>query len=99
MTNCVLFPPCLELTCLFVLYELVPHLSIGSAVIAGARDIPQISYWSTSKELDDVVDYPRFMRTIPSDDAVAYSISIFLKEMGYSRAAIIFSNDAYGEVA
>ena len=71
--------------------------SIPTATVAGVLDIPQISYWATSKSLDGS-DFPRFMRTVPTDDAVAFSLCQFWEEdMGYSRAAMLYSNDAYGE--
>ena len=85
----------------------VPDMIIGpgrsaasqpTAAVGGVLDIPQVSYWSTSKALDDLDDYPRFMRTLPNDDAIAYSVCQFWREdMGYTVAAMIYSNDAYGE--
>ena len=72
--------------------------ALPTATVAGVEDIPQISYWATSKSLDKLNEYPRFMRTIPSDDSVALGICQFwASEMGYSVAAIIHANDAYGQ--
>ena len=72
--------------------------SMPTATLAGVENIPQISYWATSAKLDSLDDYPRFMRTIPTDDAVAFSVCQFwASDMGYTKAAIIHSNDGYGE--
>ena len=82
----------------------MPHAIVGparsaaampSATLAGVADIPQISYWATSGKLDSTSDFPRFMRTVPTDDAVAFSICQFwANDMQYTRAAMIHSNDA-----
>ena len=57
-----------------------PHLMVGAArsaasmptaLVSGIYDVPMISYWSTSAKLDDTSEYPRFMRTIPTDDVRA----------------------------
>ena len=68
--------------------------AMPSATLAGVADIPQITYWATSARLDDLVDYPRFMRALPTDDAVAYAVCQFWASFGYTRTAIIHSNDA-----
>ena len=74
-------------------------VSMPTAIIAGVGyNIPQISYWSTSKKLSDKDDYPFFMRTIPSDHAVANAVCNFWsEEMGYTRAAIIHASDPYAQ--
>ena len=93
-------------TMLNVLENFSPHIIVGTSssstskptsLISGVFDIPQISYWATSKSLDDTVNYPRFMRTIPTDDAVAFSICNFWYSLGYTYAAVLYINDAYGE--
>ena len=50
----------------------------------------QISYWSTSTDLDDIALYPRFMRTIPTDQAAASSVCSFWKrQLGLSTVAVL----------
>ena len=34
------------------------------ATVGGVLDVPQISYWATSKKLDDLSDYPRYLTRI-----------------------------------
>lgn len=45
-----------------------------AAIPAGIYNVPMISYWATSAKLDDATNYPRFMRTIPTDDGVAKAL-------------------------
>ena len=47
-------------------------MAVGLSTIASVYDVPMISYSATSPELDDRGRNPTFMRTIASDDAVAY---------------------------
>lgn len=93
-------------TLLNLLDSFNPHAVIGASssgnsrptsLITGVLDIPQISYWATSKSLDNTANYPRFMRTIPTDDAVAFSICTYWRSLGYEYAGVFFVNDAYGE--
>ena len=83
-----------------------PHIMVGTArsaaamptaVVSGIYDVPMITYWATSAKLDDMGEYPRFMRTIPTDDAVSFSVIQYWKGLGYTHAAMMFVNDAYGE--
>jgi len=84
----------------------VPNVIIGpalsassqaSATVLGFADIPQISYASTSTDLDDTTLYPRFMRTIPNDLAPATSICKFWAvELGLTQAALLHASDIYG---
>ena len=84
----------------------VPNVIIGparstssqaSATVLGVADIPQISYWATSTDLDDTRLYPRFMRTIPTDLAPATSIcKLWAVDLGLRQAAILFTSDSFG---
>ena len=47
--------------------------AMPTAVVSGIYDVPMITYWATSAKLDDMGEYPRFMRTIPTDDVRATS--------------------------
>ena len=72
-------------------------VSTTTAAITGALDIPQISYWSTSTDLDDIALYPRFMRTIPTDQAAASSVCSFWKrQLGLSTVAVLYVQDPFG---
>ena len=71
--------------------------SMPTALVTGIKNIPQISYWATSQKLDDAAQFPRFMRTIPSDKQVAYATCKFWVSQGWSYASIIYVSDDYGE--
>ena len=53
--------------------------TIPVATISGVSNpkVVEISYAATSTQLDDVNNFPTFMRTIPTDDAVAFSVCTF----------------------
>ena len=71
--------------------------SLAVATMTGIEDIPQISYWSTAQALDSVSRYPRFMRSIPTDDAVSYTVCEFwAAELAVQYAAVVYMNDEYG---
>jgi hypothetical protein len=70
--------------------------SIPTAVVAGLYDIPTISYWATSPRLDRTSDYPRFMRTIVTDDGVAASVCRFWHSLGYTYAAVLYTDEPVG---
>jgi hypothetical protein len=68
------------------------------AGLAGVKNLPQISYWATSAELDDTSSYPRFMRTIPSDVVAASALCSFWDEqMSFKHVAIVYMGDTWGD--
>jgi ABC-type branched-subunit amino acid transport system substrate-binding protein len=71
--------------------------SVPTALITGVLNIPQISFWSTSSQLDDKSQFPRFMRTIAPDPFVAYAVCKYWRSVGYEHAGVIYVNDNYGE--
>ena len=71
-------------------------ITATTAAITGALDIPQISYWSTSTDLSDIILYPRFMRTIPSSLAPAKGLCSFWKELGLLTVAVLYMRSTYG---
>uniref|UniRef100_A0A7S4AFU2 G-protein coupled receptors family 3 profile domain-containing protein n=1 Tax=Pseudo-nitzschia australis TaxID=44445 RepID=A0A7S4AFU2_9STRA len=68
-----------------------------SSMITALQGYPQISGASTSAQLDDKEQYPKFARTIPSDDGVAKAIVEYLSiSLGLEHVAVININDAFG---
>ncbi|ORZ35749.1 periplasmic binding protein-like I [Catenaria anguillulae PL171] len=51
---------------------------------------------STSSELSDKTDFPRFMRSIPDDPQNGRSLAAFVRNMGWSTVATIACTDSYG---
>ena len=67
------------------------------AIIAGMIDVPQVSYWATSTALDDLTEYPRLMRSIPNDAALATALCEFWSFLGFEYAGLLYLDDIYGE--
>ena len=70
--------------------------SIPTAMVSGIDDIPQISYWATSSDLDNNYLYPYFMRTIPIDEASGKAAAEILGSWGMKSIGVLYVNDAYG---
>eukprot|EP00536_Pseudo-nitzschia_multiseries_P007387 jgi/Psemu1/240179/estExt_Genewise1.C_1740029 len=68
-----------------------------TSIITSLHGYPQVSGASTSAQLDDKSQYPKFARTIPSDDGVAVAIIEHLSvSLGLEHVAVININDAFG---
>ncbi|CAL1293064.1 unnamed protein product [Larinioides sclopetarius] len=59
--------------------------------------IPQISYASTSEELDDLHKYPYFFRVIPSDRFQVEVILDIIQHFKWTYVSLIVSEREYGE--
>jgi hypothetical protein len=67
------------------------------SVIAGLEGFVLLSGQSTSSDLDDRNRYPRFARTIPSDEGTAEALVLFLHhELNIDYLAVISINDSFG---
>jgi len=65
------------------------------AMLGGIQKKPQLSYWSTSPDLDSV-SYPYFGRTISSDAASTIAVVGYFKNSGWSNVGMLYIKDAYG---
>ena len=71
--------------------------SAFAAEAAGSRNVPQISYSSTSARLSDGRSYPYFLRTVPSDAFQGQALAdVACNLFRYRRVAIVSSADSYG---
>ena len=64
-----------------------------TALITGIYNLPQISPSCTSAKLDDTTNYPRFMRSVPTDDAVAFAICNYFDSKKFKFAGMLFVNE------
>ena len=55
-----------------------------------------VSYASSSPDLDDRINYPYFLRTVPSDVTQADAMFDIIKEMGWQYVGIIYVDNNYG---
>ena len=58
--------------------------------------IPFISSSSSSPDLDDRINFPYFLRTVPSDVEQARAMVEIMKEMGWEYASALYVNNNYG---
>ena len=71
--------------------------TMAAAAVAAKFETPLLSYSATSAALSDHAAYAYFLRTVPSDAFQAEAIvGVLVHELGYTRAAIAVSLDAYG---
>ncbi|GBM00770.1 Metabotropic glutamate receptor 3 [Araneus ventricosus] len=59
--------------------------------------IPQVSYASTSEELDDLYKYPYFFRVVPSDRFQLEVILDIIQHFKWTYVSLIVSEGEYGE--
>ncbi len=71
-------------------------MSITVNDILSAFDIPQVGYASSSKILSDKYRFSTFSRTIPTDTLQAKVIANILKQLGWTYAMLVYSDDNYG---
>lgn len=74
-------------------------VSESVATIFRLFQIPQISYASTSPELDDVHKYPYFFRVVPSDLYQVIAIADLLQKLNWTYVSTVESEGEYGENA
>lgn len=60
--------------------------------------IPQISYSSTSVTLSNKINYPNFLRTLPSDIYQAKAMVALLREFQWTYINVLASDDDYGRL-
>ncbi|CAG2184357.1 unnamed protein product [Mytilus edulis] len=59
--------------------------------------LPSISYASTSPDLDDKdINFPYFLRTVPSDVDQAHAMVEVLNAMGWQSVGLVYVNSNYG---
>ncbi|XP_033746774.1 uncharacterized protein LOC117331910 [Pecten maximus] len=58
--------------------------------------LPSVSYASSSPDLDDVINYPYFLRTVPSDVTQVGAMVKIIEHMGWKRVGMIYVNNNYG---
>ncbi len=70
-------------------------VNLGIANIIKKLNLIQLGYAATSTQL---FAYDHFLRTIPADDMQAEVIIQFILEMKWQAFAIVYQNDAYGQL-
>ncbi|KAL3892173.1 hypothetical protein ACJMK2_004407 [Sinanodonta woodiana] len=71
-------------------------VSIAAAQVLSLLGFVQISYASSSTQLNDRNEFPYFMRVTTPDDKQASVIIDIIKELNSEYVQLIYSDDAYG---
>ncbi|KAL2082579.1 hypothetical protein ACEWY4_022397 [Coilia grayii] len=75
------------------------EISIAVARQLSIREIPQISYGSTTGLLSDKSRFPAFMRTVPEDKYQAQAIVDILVNHGWDWVGLVTTDGDYGRYA
>ena len=60
-------------------------------IVAGALNLPMISYKCSSNEVSDKTRYPTFIRTQPTEPMVVHSVLALLRHYSWLKFAIVWS--------
>ncbi|XP_043915154.1 extracellular calcium-sensing receptor-like [Protopterus annectens] len=74
------------------------RISITMARVLGLNRYPQISYYSSVALLNDKVQFPSFLRTIPSDEYQSIGIACLVVHYGWNWVGILAEETDYGQM-
>ncbi|XP_069072137.1 extracellular calcium-sensing receptor-like [Pleurodeles waltl] len=72
--------------------------SISVARILGLFRYPQVCYFSSSPLLKDKLQFPSFLRTVPSDDVQAMGIARLVVHFGWTWVGLLSSDNDLGDI-
>ncbi|KAK3601746.1 hypothetical protein CHS0354_016108 [Potamilus streckersoni] len=61
--------------------------------------LPVVSFTASSPDLDDRIDFPYFLRTVPSDVDQAKAMLQIIKTMGWEYVSVLYVDNNYGRKA
>ncbi|XP_069072139.1 extracellular calcium-sensing receptor-like [Pleurodeles waltl] len=70
--------------------------SLAMARLLGLYQIPQVSYFASSPLLSNKIQFPSFLRTIPSDHYQAYGLVKLVLHFGWKWVGLLSAEDDYG---
>ncbi|KAL2095683.1 hypothetical protein ACEWY4_007831 [Coilia grayii] len=71
-------------------------LSLVVARFLGVFHVPQVSYFSSCACLSNKVEFPAFLRTMPSDFFQVDALAQLVKHFGWTWVGVVAGDDAYG---
>ncbi|OZJ02979.1 hypothetical protein BZG36_03141 [Bifiguratus adelaidae] len=79
-----------------VIGDMYSNMTLTSALMTSARQIPQCSFISSASALSDKSLYPYLFRTLPTSSAFGASLVNFMHHMNWTRYALLYSEDDVG---
>ncbi|XP_046567314.1 uncharacterized protein LOC124275718 isoform X1 [Haliotis rubra] len=79
-----------------VIGSLSSDSTIPLARFFNGLNIPVLSYAASSPDLDDRVNFPNFLRTVPSDVEQAKAMVQIIIEMGWEYVSLLYVSNNYG---
>lgn len=71
-------------------------VTLQTASLLSELRIPIIAAAASSPDLDDRLNYPYFLRTVPSDVEQAMAMVSIIKQMGWKYVSVLFVDNNYG---
>jgi ABC-type branched-subunit amino acid transport system substrate-binding protein len=68
------------------------------ALVAALYKIPVVSFAATAAALSNKIQYPYFLRNVPSDVAQAQAAASLLALINQTKVVVLYSDDTYGQV-
>ncbi|KAK3238248.1 hypothetical protein CYMTET_51726 [Cymbomonas tetramitiformis] len=82
--------------CAAVIGAAYSRTSTPIATLGGAYNVPQVSYWSTSRDLSTESNYPYFSRVITQDDSSGAAFAQLCYHFNWTTVAVLYISDVYG---
>ncbi|XP_056150181.1 G-protein coupled receptor family C group 6 member A [Lampris incognitus] len=75
------------------------EVSIAVARLLSIFMIPQLSSTSSSPSLSDILRFPSFMRTVPSDTHQTKALTKLMAHFNWDWVGVVYGDDDYGKAA
>ncbi|XP_069059370.1 vomeronasal type-2 receptor 26-like [Pleurodeles waltl] len=79
-----------------IIGETMSYLSVPMARIMGVLHYPQISHSAVTSILSDKLQFPSFLRTIPSNNLMNIALARLMRHFGWTWVGMIISDDEIG---
>ncbi|XP_071505533.1 metabotropic glutamate receptor 2-like [Diadema antillarum] len=70
--------------------------TMAAAELLGLNHLPVVSYFATSNDLSDEVQYPYFLRVVPPDRLQVQAMLAIIEKYKWSYINVVYSDDSYG---
>lgn len=70
--------------------------TMSAAQLLGLNHVPVVSYYATSDDLSDTIQYPYFLRVVPPDRLQVQAMLELIRTYQWSYIYLLYSDDSYG---